>query len=391
MLAMSQRSIVAAAFAAWLAGCAITPAAPDRTLFDDARFAAPSQPIGPEQVFALSPEMRAYLAGPIEGQARVKGRQVALIDALYRKGDLRIEYDSTTTRNAAEAFEARAGNCLSLVVMTAAFAKAMGITVDYQKVLIDDMVARDGDFALSIGHVNITLGRNDNEGHGFWFRTGQRGIETVSTTIDFLPAKDRRVVRSQPISEAQILAMFMNNRAVEAMIRGSLDDAYWWARGAILQAPDYLPAYNTLGVVYWRHGEFRAAERTLQRVLAGDARNVQAMSNLVRVLAQLGRVEESRKLAATLERLDPEPPFYWYHRGLAALRANDYAAAKDAFTREVARADYHEFHFWLAVALAGLGEVDRAQDELKIALAASSSRVDHDRYAAKLERLRVVR
>jgi hypothetical protein len=46
-----------------------------------------------------------------------------LFDALYGNGRLRLDYDSAMTRNATEAFAARSGNCLSLVLMTAAFAR----------------------------------------------------------------------------------------------------------------------------------------------------------------------------------------------------------------------------------------------------------------------------
>ena len=44
---------------------------------------------------------------------------------------------------------------------------------------------------------------------------------------------------------------------------------------------------------------------------------------------------------------------------MALIRSGDYKGAKEAFEREVARApDYHEFHFWLAIAAANLGESD---------------------------------
>ena len=113
------------------------------------------------------------------------------------------------------------------------------------------------------------------------------------------------------------------------------------------------------------------------------------MSKLVAVLAALGRNDESRQLAATLERIDPEPPFTWFLRGMAALRAGDFASAKDAFEKEVARApDYHEFHFWLAVALLGLGQGEEAHSHLAVALENSTTRRDHELYAAKLARLK---
>ena len=49
------------------------------------------------------------------------------------------------TRNAAEAFDARSGNCLSLVIMTAAFAKELGLPVRYQNVFVDEAWSRSGD------------------------------------------------------------------------------------------------------------------------------------------------------------------------------------------------------------------------------------------------------
>ncbi len=127
----------------------------------------------------------------------------------------------------------------------------------------------------------------------------------------------------------------------------------------------------------------------LRYVLERDPRNTQAMSNLVAVLAALGRNDESRQLAATLERIDPEPPFTWFLRGMAALRAGDFASAKDAFEKEVARApDYHEFHFWLAIALLGLGQGEEARAHVALALENSTTRRDHELYAAKLARLK---
>ena len=51
----------------------------------------------------------------------------------------------------------------------------------------------------------------------------------------------------------------------------------------------------------------------------------------------------------------------------------------------MARADYyHEFHFWLGVADWRLGDVDAARKHLRIAMSNSTTRGQHDLYAAKL-------
>src|SRR5262245_26188010 len=128
---MGWRSSTMARFTALLcalllASCAVTPDVQrDTRFFDDARFAQSSERISSAQVFALSDDMRRYVDKEIVPRTKVRGRQLALVDALYTKGDLKLEYDSVMTRNASEAFAARSGNCLSLVIMTAAFAKAL--------------------------------------------------------------------------------------------------------------------------------------------------------------------------------------------------------------------------------------------------------------------------
>ena len=372
-----------------LASCAAVPVAPaDPRFFNDRLFAAPSERIDARDVFALSTEMQVYVNDEIAVRSRTKGRQRGLIDALYSKDELKLEYDTEMTRNAAQAFAARSGNCLSLVIMTAAFAKELGLTVEYQKVFVDDAWARTGDIYLSIGHVNLTLGKRKTDEGGFGYRVGVKPRESEGMMIDFLPPDDLRRVRTRAIGEEVIIAMYMNNRAVEAMSRQRLDDAYWWAREAIVQAPAFLNPYNTLGAIYQRHGNLAESERVLAHVLDREPDNIQAMSNMIVVLEALGRVEESQRWSRQLAKMDPDPPFGYFNRGLAAMRDGDVKTAKEAFAKEVARApDYHEFNFWLAVAYLNLGEVEQARKYLTVAMKNSTTRRDHDLYAAKLDRL----
>src|SRR5207253_2928566 len=78
-------------------------------LFRDHLFAAASERISADDVFALSDDMKHYLSTEIAGQLRAKGPQRGLIDALYDKTQLKLEYDSEMTRNASQTFAARAG------------------------------------------------------------------------------------------------------------------------------------------------------------------------------------------------------------------------------------------------------------------------------------------
>jgi tetratricopeptide (TPR) repeat protein len=160
----------------------------------------------------------------------------------------------------------------------------------------------------------------------------------------------------------------------------------------VVQAPDFLMPYNTLGAVYKRHGNLQEAEQVLSHVLERDPGNVQAMANLAPVLNELGRVEAAQRLAARLERVDPDPPFSNFNRGIAAMRAGDTKTAIDAFAREVARDPYyHESHYWLGVAYLNIGETELARKHLALAMKNSTTRRDHDLYAAKLDRINRLR
>jgi len=318
------------------------------------------------------------VGGPLHGG----GIQQRFAGALYTKGELRLEYESVRTRNAAEAFEARTGNCLSLVIMTAALAKEIGLPVRYQRVYVDDTWSRSGDVYFAIGHVNLSLGRRQIDG-GF----GHNDSDMM--TIDFLPPRELRGVRTQELEEPTVAAMYMNNRAAESFIGGQLDDAYWWARAAIEKDPGFVGSYNTLGVIYRRHGDAKEAERVLATALEREPANTHVMSNLIPVLDSLGRVAESKNLALKLEQLEPNPPFSYFNRGIAALERSDFALARDLFAKEIDRAPYNpEFHYRLAVAYAGLGDRERAEKELVAARETSSTSSDRAMYAAKLDRIK---
>jgi len=364
-----------------LAGCATAPVGPPpQALFHDARFAPPTERIDAADVFALNDDMRRYVREKIDVRRATRGSRQALVDSVLY-GDLRLEYDSAHTRTAAEAFEARAGNCLSLVILTGAFAKELGLSVQYNHAFIPDLWSRTGNVYFLNGHVNVTLGRRSFES-----RMGYDAAELM--TIDFLPPLELRGLRVDALEESTIVAMFMNNRAAEALVRGRLDDAYWWARAAVHQDPAFMAPYNTLGVIYMRSGEPGDAERVFRHVLAAEPRNTRAWANLALALARQGHDAEARSAERQLARLEGEAPFHYFHKGLAAMEAGDFGTARSLFAKELDRdPDYHELHFWLAVAELRLGNVERARAELALALQNSTTRRDHDLYAAKLQHL----
>jgi Tfp pilus assembly protein PilF len=368
-----------------LVGCTAprsAPSEPPSSLLADAAFAAPAQPVDATGLFTLSAAMRAYLKSPaFAAHLHAEGMEHGLLNALYSKSDLQLEYDATRTRSAAETYAARTGNCLALVIMTAAFARELGMTVRYQGVDVEPSWSRNGALYVGSGHVNVVLGHRANV---FYDSSAQQEL-----VVDFLAPKDAGRLPARALEEDDIVALFMNNRAVENLAEGHVDDAYWWARGALIRRPGNATAYNTLGVIYQRHGNPALAERAYRAALLREPDNVVAMQNLGTMLAALGRSAEADALARRVAQIQPAPPYHYFNQGMLAMQGGDYGAARDLFAREVARApEDDEFHFWLAQALLRLGEAGQARDQLAIAVD-TSTRADNRRlYSSKLAHLR---
>lgn len=380
-------SLVLGAVAA-LTGCATvyqaTPAEQAALIHDD-RFQPVRDVIDPDQVMAITPQMREFIRTRVprnSGITDIRDARNQLLDALYTHGELQLEYDAEETRTAAQAFDAKAGNCLSLAMMTAVFARELGLPVTFRQIYDEEQWSRVGDLQVVSGHVNIALGRRQTD-----YRV--LGDEGASLVVDFLPGAKISTQRAIPLEERTIVAMYMNNRAAELMSQAQLDRAYWWARAAWLHEPRLLASLNTLGVIYRRHGDTALAERAFRAVLQHEPANQQAMSNLAQALRFSGNVAEARQWEEKLAQIQPYPPFKFYDMGILAMKAGDYAKARELFAKEIDRsAYYHEFHFWMAMANLGLGRWDDVRTELTKAEEFSTTAKQRQLYTAKLDTLR---
>lgn len=372
--------------AALVAGCAGVPLpvqAPAELFADDA-FAPVALDTDPAQAVAMSPAMQRFVDTEVRALVRVHGTRQALVQALLRMPRLKLEYDASATRSAAEAFDAHAGNCLSLTLMVGTLAQALGLAVSYQQVWAGDAWSRSGGLLAYSGHVNAVI--DHGPAHGAGARWQQRLI------VDFLPPEDVAAYPASPISEATVLAMFANNRAAEALAGGRIDEAYAWVRSALRSQPALVPAWNTLALLLRQRGRDAQALRVLQRAAAAEPDNTRVLANLVAGLQSAGHSADAAAWRERLQRLEPVAPFVWFDRGRSAMALGQWPAAADAFARELARdPDQHEVQLWAARAAAELGDAAGARRHLQQARALAPTPALQTLYAAKLERLNAAR
>ena len=385
MLKTVPRTVLGTLLTAALVACSTVPPAPLTVapgLLHDGHYPQTTAPADRDAVFELSPAMRAYADTELNAAARLRDPRQALLDALYRQDKLRLRYDAGPTRNAAQAFEARAGNCLSLVIMTAAFARHLGVPVSYQSVQVDDTYSRSGGLVLVSHHVNLVLGRRIQ--HSMF-----AGNQNDDMTVDFLPSDQLRGQRTQVLDERTVLAMYYNNRAAEALSEGHSGHpqslAYAWAREALRHDSAFLPAINTLAVVYLRDGHLAEAETALRHVLTRAPFSTSTLANLALLLDRRGLPAQALAAREQLAALQPDGPFVWFDQGQQAMARGDYAQARDLFQRELRRQpDQPDVLLGAAQAAWRLGDATRAAGLLQQALAFSSTAQARDLYAGKL-------
>jgi len=358
-----------------LAACSgmVRPEAP-ATLFADTDFGAAPPELQPLDLFAPSPAMRDFLAHDVAQYVRSNGAPRGLYEAMRRS--LRIDYDAAMTRTAAQTFDAKAGNCLSLVILTAALARELHVDVRYRFVPRARTWTRTQGMVWQNGHVNIELSQRSSS------------LMARSLIIDFLPTEDLQSQLAQEIDERTVIAMYLNNRAAETLAAGDRGAAYWWARAALREAPDYVPAYNTLGVIYLDR-EPQLAERVFRFRLADAPDDPIVLSNLAVALARQGRDDEAGQVRRQLAALDRYRPFALLDQGNAAIASGDARAAMKFYRQELKHLPYSaELHYAIAVASARLGDMRGAREHLDEAMQLSINLSDRDLYAGKLEQLR---
>lgn len=360
----------------------------------DQAFKPPTQAVKPEEVFAIDQTMKNYLEQEVLPKAKKITLQRALYEALSSTEHLKLDYDSEKTRNAREAFAAKNGNCLSLVILTAALAKHLDIKVHFQDVQVPQLWGRNKNLQFTVNHVNIILGSRrplyeDPLAGPAKMRMTDTRFQDELMLIDFIPTEDLRLQRARAIDSNTIMAMYFNNRAFELLSNQQIDEAYWSIRTALTVDPNYQTSLNTLGVIYRQQGDLTRAEKIFRDLHGNNNSNTLVLSNLIDTLQTMGNVAEASKLTEQLRRLQKVAPFEYFDKGMSAMKQKDFNLARQYFEKEIEiNPEYDETHFWLALALLKSGNMDKALHEMQLAKKHSTTFSSQQMYSNKVERIK---
>ena len=300
-------------------------------------------------VLALSPAMEKFLEHYVLQYSSRQTRLELLSSAVSGSGALDFHYDASQTLTASEAFETRTGNCIGFSNMLIALARRAGLNARYQEVFRrPEWSNHEDDTVLLVKHVNVVV-----KSRRFSWAIDVSGVKIH-------PNDPRRL-----IDDSYAKALYLNNIAVDALLRNDLPPAYAYMRSAIEANSEVIDPWVNLGVVYGRNDQLDDAVLALRQALRIDRGNYSAMSNLYEVYVEQGKFTLAAELEPRVEKYRRNNPYYLLRLSDEALELEQYEESVSLLQKAVTKKnDDHKLYFALAKTQYLSGEMTAAEKSL---------------------------
>ncbi len=305
-----------------------------------------TKPISDEDILALSPQMKQFVADHVSRKGGKQRRLRALIWALNKNFGQPFQYNDDLTLTAADAFAQQQGNCLAFSNMVVALAREAGLKARYQEVKVPPTWDRQGEANILMQHVNVVL--------------------HLSQTEHVVDVNQRRILYSdapaKEISDATAKALYYNNLGTDALLTKNLGAAYSYFVAAIERDPTIGYLWSNLGVAYIRNNQAGDAEWAYRQAIRLDSSALTAVNNLAALYTKQGKTEQARALQAKSERFRRNNPYYLLQLSEAALTKQRYDEALKILRRALRKKnDEYRLHFAMAKSLYLIGRYDKAE------------------------------
>lgn len=335
----------------------------------------------PNEIFALNSEAKTFVAKKLMHIEDPIDRMRTLMASIFDRSDFNLLYDNQANTVAAETFDKRAANCLSMSIMTYSLAKHAGVEVSFQEVDVPEYWTRREGFSLLNGHINLLMTPEEDTGRRFY-------IKPKGMVVDFYPFIAKKRFPQHEVGKNRVLSMFYNNKGADALISQDYDKAYRYLRSAISHDPKFESAWVNLGLLYRMSGHTEWAKLAYQKVFSLNDDNLTAWENLAILYQSVGDEQKAQNIRSKVEAKRNNNPYYHFIRGEEALEAEDFEQALVYFKKAIRINDKkHQFYFGLAKSYAGLGDISNSRFYLRKARHFADYQDEKLRYQSKLDLL----
>jgi len=317
----------------------------------------------------ISPAMLDFLDEYVEQSRGKEEAAWSLVWAATDQNLRRFDYRPDLTLPPTEAFDRKAGNCLSFSSMFMLMARHLGLNAWYQEVEVPQQWSHTNDTLLVSMHVNVVL--ESARGGGSW-------------VIDVSGMDNSRSRMQRRITDSVVLAQYYNNLGAEALTDGDLATAYAWFTKAIETEPELHYLWSNLGVVYNRNEQVDDATRAYLTALDLDSSSTMAANNLYLIYEKTGNRVAAAELQKQVDKNRRKNPYYLSYLSEVALEEGRLDESLKLAERAIKlQQNEYRFHYQLARARAREGKSAEAEASLQRAmelapadLAASMAQLD---------------
>ncbi len=312
--------------------------------------------------------MRAFVASDIAKIRNERLRVRALISKLGEYGYYTNFYDADLSRDAADTFARRQGNCLSYTNMFIALAREAGLDAQFEIVKTPPMYSVSKGVLEHQVHIRVHV------------QLPLRSHRERYLTVDF----NRRNIREfdgKVISDQFAKSLHLANLAVEYWHDGHDQAAFSHMVRAIKLEPRHADHWTNLATFYKRRGKTTEALQLNRYALSLDRTHMVALSGVV----QHAHGEELSRARTMLKRQRTNNPYYQF---ALAQRAHAQDHLEDAlhFVDQSLRLDNrnHQFFELKGKILQELEHFTEARENYQRALNFAPSEQEKQRYRRAL-------
>lgn len=198
----------------------------------------------------------------------------------------------------------------------------------------------------------------------------------IESIAELVPGPQRSLVLGPMLDDEEPSVRFA---AVDALLGltpddigvyfGPLQEALAQYQQTLSARSEYPQDQVHLARLYMHERDFDSAHAALERALALEPENLDAIASKVRLLDAQGNTDASREMLASALRRNPQSAFLQNELGLWLLRHNQNEYALLAFSRALElEPDNNDYRYTLATSLHSLDQLDVAQKQLETVL-----------------------
>lgn len=314
-----------------------------------------------DKFFKLSPQQEANILAAVQIK-ELQGfkRHEALYEVLQERLDNFTYYGETYS--AETSMRLNQGNCMSLAVLTTAYAKLLGLDFSYREVNTLPIFSKKNNLILSSSHVQTII--YDAE---FTTQPGQLFLQKPGLVIDYFPSKNNR--SGKYLDEDAFIAMYYQNLAGDALVDNNLDKAFLLASKAYTFDQDNIDVINSLAIIHRRAGDNESAEAIYLAGLKKEQSSLSLLSNYVMLLKSQNREAEAEHYQSQLSQLNDPNPFHWLEEAYIAEQNHETNKAKHFYLKALKQAPYlHQAYLGLYHIYRQKGQYVKAKNMMRKAL-----------------------